>query len=48
MLWTADGSGKTSLFHSTQVAQHLFNVMSGMSNVDHPLCEECTGALSWA
>jgi len=45
MLWTADGSGKTSLFHSTQVAQHLFNVMSGMSNVDHPLCEECTDTL---
>eukprot|EP00038_Savillea_parva_P026186 m.52091 g.52091 ORF g.52091 m.52091 type:complete len:439 (-) comp7350_c0_seq3:3177-4493(-) len=32
-------------FHATQVAQHLFNVMSGRADVDHPLCEECTDSL---
>eukprot|EP00040_Diaphanoeca_grandis_P004194 m.27481 g.27481 ORF g.27481 m.27481 type:complete len:443 (+) comp15755_c0_seq2:137-1465(+) len=36
---------KTSLFHFTQVAQNLFNIMSGSSNVDHPLCEDCKDTL---
>lgn len=38
------GSGK-NLFHSTKVAIHLFDIMSGRDKVDHPLCEECTDSL---
>lgn len=40
----AGGAGSTH-YHTTQVAQHLFNVMSGRAEIDHPLCEECTDTL---
>ena len=29
----------------SQVAAKLFDIMSGQSEVDHPLCEECTDSL---
>ena len=29
----------------TQVTSRLFDIMSGQSDIDHPLCEECTDTL---
>lgn len=29
----------------TQVTSDLFDIMSGQTDVDHPLCEECTDTL---
>ncbi|XP_025090043.1 beclin-1-like isoform X2 [Pomacea canaliculata] len=34
-----------NLSHRLKVASVLFDIMSGQSEVDHPLCEECTDAL---
>ena len=31
--------------NTTQVTSQLFDIMSGQSDVDHPLCEECTDTL---
>lgn len=28
-----------------QVTSDLFDIMSGQTDIDHPLCEECTDAL---
>ena len=28
-----------------KVTSHLFDIMSGQSSIDHPLCEECTDTL---
>lgn len=30
---------------SPQVTGDLFDIMSGQTDVDHPLCEECTDTL---
>ncbi|XP_072047384.1 beclin-1-like [Amphiura filiformis] len=34
-----------NLSHQVKVASNLFDVMSGHSDIDHPLCEECTDSL---
>lgn len=34
-----------SLSHHMRVTASLFDILSGNSQVDHPLCEECTDAL---
>ncbi|XP_041374609.1 beclin-1-like isoform X2 [Gigantopelta aegis] len=34
-----------NLSHRLIVTAYLFDIMSGQSEVDHPLCEECTDAL---
>lgn len=40
------GEGETeSLSHHIRVTASLFDILSGNSQVDHPLCEECTDAL---
>lgn len=33
------------LFSPLKVTSRLFDIMSGHSSIDHPLCEECTDAL---
>jgi len=46
LLGDASGSVKTdNLSHKIKVASKLFDIMSGQSEVDHPLCEECTDSL---
>lgn len=34
-----------SLGHIMQLTARLFDIMSDQSDVDHPLCEECTDVL---
>ena len=34
-----------SLFSFVKVTSQLFDIMSGQSTIDHPLCEECTDTL---
>lgn len=34
-----------SIYLLRQVASDLFDIMSGQTDVDHPLCEECTDTL---
>ncbi|KAL5006135.1 hypothetical protein ScPMuIL_017293 [Solemya velum] len=34
-----------NLSHRLKVTSNLFDVMSGQSEIDHPLCEECTDTL---
>lgn len=34
-----------NLSHRLKVTSHLFDIMSGQSSIDHPLCEECTDTL---
>ena len=38
-------SRQSSILHSFQVSTQLFDIMSGNTEVDHPLCEECTDSL---
>lgn len=33
------------VFFSFKVTSQLFDIMSGQSSIDHPLCEECTDTL---
>jgi beclin 1 len=44
MLVDDEGETKT-LSHRVQVTASLFDILSSSSQVDHPLCEECTDAL---
>ncbi|KAJ7388935.1 Beclin-1 [Desmophyllum pertusum] len=34
-----------NLSHRLKVTSQLFDIMSGQSSIDHPLCEECTDTL---
>ncbi|XP_066912262.1 beclin-1-like [Clytia hemisphaerica] len=40
-----DGSSMDSLSYKVKVSTQLFDIMSGASDIDHPLCEECTDNL---
>lgn len=41
----ANWTRNNSLSHRLKVANRLFDIMSSQSNVDHPLCQECTDML---
>lgn len=41
----ANWTRNNSLSHRLKVANRLFDIMSSKSNVDHPLCQECTDML---
>lgn len=41
----ACGSAPAEGERSPQVTGDLFDIMSGQTDVDHPLCEECTDTL---
>ncbi|CEI91271.1 hypothetical protein RMCBS344292_05568 [Rhizopus microsporus] len=41
----ANWTRNNSLFHRLKVANRLFDIMSSKSNIDHPLCQECTDML---
>ncbi|XP_064646043.1 beclin-1-like [Lineus longissimus] len=45
LLGVSDGGNMENLSHRLKVMSYLFDVMSGQSEVDHPLCEECTDTL---
>eukprot|EP00795_Rhopilema_esculentum_P013698 gene13698-4608_t len=46
LLGEATGATKMdNLSHKLKVSARLFDIMSGQSEVDHPLCEDCTDAL---
>eukprot|EP00112_Aurelia_sp_Birch-Aquarium-sp1_P011283 Seg2372.3 transcript_id=Seg2372.3/GoldUCD/mRNA.D3Y31 product=Beclin-1 protein_id=Seg2372.3/GoldUCD/D3Y31 len=46
LLGDASDNVKTdNLSHKLKVSARLFDIMSGQSEVDHPLCEECTDSL---
>ncbi|XP_063953505.1 beclin-1-like [Lytechinus pictus] len=45
LLGETASSRMESLSHRVKVASQLFDVMSGQSDIDHPLCEECTDSL---
>ncbi|XP_066264568.1 beclin-1-like isoform X2 [Branchiostoma lanceolatum] len=40
-----DADGRDNPSHRLKVTSHLFDIMSGQTDVDHPLCEECTDTL---
>ncbi|KAM9425413.1 beclin-1 [Pholidichthys leucotaenia] len=42
---TSDGGTMENLSRKVKVTSGLFDIMSGQSDVDHPLCEECTDTL---
>lgn len=42
---TSDGGSMENLSRRLKVASDLFDIMSGQTDVDHPLCEECTDTL---
>ncbi|KAK3559915.1 hypothetical protein QTP86_026950 [Hemibagrus guttatus] len=41
----SDGGTMENLSRRLKVTSDLFDIMSGQSDVDHPLCEECTDTL---
>ncbi|CAB1337849.1 unnamed protein product [Coregonus sp. 'balchen'] len=41
----SDGGNMENLSRRLKVTSDLFDIMSGQSDVDHPLCEECTETL---
>ncbi|XP_310418.6 beclin-1-like protein [Anopheles gambiae] len=41
----SDGQNKESLGHSLRVKAELFDALSNNSEIDHPLCDECTDTL---
>lgn len=41
----ASGIKTDSLSHRLKVSAQLFDIMSGNSEIDHPLCEDCTDSL---
>ncbi|XP_071510475.1 beclin-1-like [Diadema antillarum] len=45
LLGETASSRMESLSHRLKVSSHLFDIMSGQSDIDHPLCEECTDSL---
>ncbi|XP_070570328.1 beclin-1-like [Ptychodera flava] len=45
VLGESDISNMENLSHRVKVTSHLFDIMSGESDIDHPLCEECTDTL---
>lgn len=45
LLGEAETGNMENLSHRLKVTSQLFDVMSGQSDVDHPLCEECTDTL---
>ncbi|XP_049614170.1 beclin-1 isoform X1 [Syngnathus scovelli] len=42
---TSDGGTMENLSRRLKVTSDLFDIMSGQTDVDHPLCEECTDTL---
>lgn len=44
-LGTQHGAGPILILPHFQVTGDLFDIMSGQTDVDHPLCEECTDTL---
>ncbi|XP_071792495.1 beclin-1-like [Asterias amurensis] len=45
LLGEAASSRMENISHRIKVASQLFDIMSGHSDIDHPLCEECTDSL---
>ncbi|XP_013407864.1 beclin-1-like [Lingula anatina] len=45
LLGESEQGNMENLSHRIKVTTHLFDIMSGQSDVDHPLCEECTDTL---
>lgn len=45
LLGDVEPSSSEFLSHQLRVTAELFNILSGQSDVDHPLCEECTDTL---
>ncbi|XP_015284306.1 PREDICTED: beclin-1-like, partial [Gekko japonicus] len=41
----SDGGTMENLSRRLKVTGDLFDIMSGQTDVDHPLCEECTDTL---
>uniref|UniRef100_A0A9J7ZEA9 Beclin-1 n=1 Tax=Cyprinus carpio carpio TaxID=630221 RepID=A0A9J7ZEA9_CYPCA len=41
----SDGGTMENLSRRLKVTSDLFDIMSGQTDIDHPLCEECTDAL---
>ena len=41
----SDKGNMDSLSNKVRVSTELFDIMSGASDIDHPLCEECTDNL---
>ncbi|XP_074652995.1 beclin-1-like [Tubulanus polymorphus] len=45
LLGESDSGNMENLSHRLKVNSYLFDIMSGQSEIDHPLCEECTDNL---
>ncbi|CAH1789427.1 unnamed protein product [Owenia fusiformis] len=45
LLGDSQAGNMENLSHQLKVTSNLFDIMSGHSEVDHPLCEECTDSL---
>ncbi|KAI0212943.1 Beclin-1 [Lamellibrachia satsuma] len=45
LLGESEPSHSEHLSHRLKVTSYLFDILSGQSEVDHPLCEECTDTL---
>lgn len=45
LLGDIEPSSSEFLSHQLRVTAELFNILSGQTEVDHPLCEECTDTL---
>lgn len=41
----SDGAEVKTISHKLKVQATLFDTLSDSSNIDHPLCDECTDAL---
>lgn len=41
----ASKDGDQNLSHDTEVSQRLFSILSSRSDIDHPVCTECTSML---